>query len=87
VYETVLVLGRRANQVATAVKEELGAKLEEFNVISDSLEEVMENKEQIEVSKHYEKMPKPAAIAIQELMEGKLFVRRPDEVSGADGAK
>ncbi len=70
IYESVFVMGKRANQIAVEIKEELGAKLEEFAVSGENLEEVYENREQIEVSKHYERMPKPAALAIQELMEG-----------------
>ena len=66
VYETVAILGKRANQISVDIKEELSAKLEEFAVISENLEEVYENREQIEVSKHYERMPKPAALAIEE---------------------
>ena len=79
IYETVAILGKRANQVAIGIKEELGAKLEEFAVVGENLEEVYENREQIEVSKHYERMPKPAAIAIQELEEGKIVWRRQDQ--------
>lgn len=80
VYETVSILGKRANQISVAIKEELSAKLEEFAVSGENIEEVYENREQIEVSKHYERMPKPAALAIQELMEGKLYHRRVEEV-------
>ncbi len=79
IYESVAILGKRANQVAVEVKEELSAKLEEFAVSGENLEEVYENREQIEVSKHYERMPKPSAIAIQDLMEGKVVFRRPGE--------
>ncbi|MBL8003416.1 MAG: DNA-directed RNA polymerase subunit omega [Flavobacteriales bacterium] len=79
VYETVHVLGKRANQIATEIKTELSAKLEEFAVTGENLEEVYENREQIELSKHYEKMPKPSTLAIQELMEGKVVVRRAEE--------
>ena len=80
IYETVAILGKRANQISVAIKEELSAKLEEFAVSGENIEEVYENREQIEVSKHYERMPKPAALAIQELMEGKLYHRRVEEV-------
>jgi DNA-directed RNA polymerase subunit K/omega len=83
VYETVSVLGKRANQIATEIKTELSAKLEEFAVTGENLEEVYENREQIELSKHYEKMPKPSALAIQELIEGKIVVRRPEEEGNA----
>lgn len=82
IYEAVALLGKRANQISLKLKEELGAKLEEFAVVGENLEEVYENREQIEVSKHYERMPKPAALAIQELQEGKLYWRRPDEEEG-----
>ena len=76
VYEAVALLGKRANQISVAIKEELSAKLEEFAVNGENLEEVYENREQIEVSKHYERMPKPGALAIQELEDGKLYFRR-----------
>ena len=79
VYETVAILGKRAYQVAMSIKEELGAKLEEFAVSGENLEEVYENREQIEVSKHYERMAKPSSIAVQEMMEGRVVFRRPGE--------
>ncbi|MFT3885645.1 MAG: DNA-directed RNA polymerase subunit omega [Flavobacteriales bacterium] len=79
IYESVAILGKRANQIAVEIKEELSAKLEEFAVSGENLEEVYENREQIEVSKFYERMPKPSAIAIQEMMEGKVVFRRPGE--------
>ena len=84
VYEAVAILGKRANQISVQIKEELSAKLEEFAVTGDSLEEVYENREQIEVSKHYERMPKPGALAIQELVEGNLYYRRAGEEAGND---
>jgi DNA-directed RNA polymerase subunit K/omega len=59
IYEAVAILGKRANQIAQGIKEELGAKLEEFAVVGENLEEVYENREQIEISKHYERLPKP----------------------------
>ena len=79
IYEAVAILGKRANQIAQSIKEELGAKLEEFAVVGENLEEVYENREQIEISKHYERLPKPAAIAIQEMEEGKIVFRRQDQ--------
>ena len=79
VYETVAILGKRANQISVQIKEELNAKLEEFAVVGENLEEVYENREQIEVSKHYERMPKPSAIAIAEMMEGRMVIRRPGD--------
>jgi len=75
VYKSVAILGRRANQISVRIKEELSTKLEEFAMSGENLEEVYENREQIEVSKHYERMPKPGALAIQELEEGKLYWR------------
>lgn len=79
VYETVALLGKRANQISVSIKEELSAKLEEFAVSGENLEEVYENREQIEVSKHYERMPKPSAIAIAEMLEGRIVIRRPGD--------
>lgn len=79
IYESVYVMGKRANQVAIEIKEELSSKLEEFAVSGDNLEEVYENREQIEVSKFYERMPKPTAIAIQEMAEGGIYFRRPGD--------
>lgn len=79
IYESVLVMGKRANQIAVEIKEELGTKLEEFAISGENLEEVYENREQIEVSKFYERMPKPSAIAIQEMAEGRIVFRRPEE--------
>ena len=79
IYESIAILGKRANQVAVDIKEELNEKLEEFAVSGENIEEVYENREQIEVSKHYERMPKPAAIAIEEMLEGKIVFRRPGQ--------
>ena len=79
VYETVVILGRRANQISQQVKEELSGKLEEFAINTENLEEVYENREQIELSKHYERLPKPVALAIQEIEEDKIYFRRGDE--------
>jgi hypothetical protein len=76
VYEAVALLGKRADQLSVQLKEELGAKLEEFNQHGENIEEVYENREQIELSKHYERMPKPTALAIQELLEGDVYYRR-----------
>ncbi len=78
VYESLVILGRRADQIATEIKEELSKKLEEFaSYTTDNLEEVFENREQIEISRFYERLPKPTAIAIQEFMEGRLRWRKP----------
>ena len=69
IYETVIVVSRRANQISVEMKQELNKKLEEFASYSDNLEEVFENREQIEISKFYERLPKPTLIALQELEE------------------
>jgi len=78
IYETVIVVSRRSNQISVEMKQELNKKLEEFASYSDNLEEVFENREQIEISKFYEKLPKPTLIALQELEEGKIFFRKPE---------
>jgi DNA-directed RNA polymerase subunit K/omega len=78
VYETVIIVARRSNQISVEMKQELNNKLEEFASYSDNLEEVFENREQIEISKFYERLPKPTLIALQELEEGKIFFRNPD---------
>lgn len=74
-YEAISIIAKRAEQINSDVKEELIEKLEEFATYNDSLEEVFENKEQIEVSKYYERLPKPAAIAIEEWLQGKIYFR------------
>ena len=78
-YESIVVVARRANQISVTMKEELHRKLDEFTVHGDNLEEVHENKEQIEISRAYEKMPNPAILATQEFMEGKIYYRVNDE--------
>jgi len=81
VYETVIVVSRRANQISVEMKQELNKKLEEFASYTDNLEEVFENREQIEISKFYERLPKPTLIALQEFEEAKIFFRNPDRVA------
>tara|TARA_R110001632_G_scaffold43376_6_gene110120 strand:+ start:118660 stop:118980 length:321 start_codon:yes stop_codon:yes gene_type:complete len=78
IYEAISIISKRAVQINTDLKKELVEKLEEFATYNDSLEEVFENKEQIEVSKFYEKLPKPTAIAIEEWLEGKVYHRTPE---------
>ncbi|MEN9640321.1 MAG: hypothetical protein RLZZ262_2190 [Bacteroidota bacterium] len=78
-FETVVLLSKRANQISKEMKEELSQKLEEFGSHSDNLEEIFENREQIEISKHYERMPKPGSIAIHELEEKQIYFRYPEE--------
>ncbi|WP_396150812.1 DNA-directed RNA polymerase subunit omega, partial [Flavobacterium sp.] len=75
VYEAITIIARRANQINSEIKKELLDKLDEFATYNDSLEEVFENKEQIEVSKYYEKLPKPHALAVQEWLEDKIYHR------------
>ena len=77
IYETVKIIGKRANQISVEIKSELSKKLQEFASYNDNLEEVFENREQIEISRFYEKLPKPALIATQEYVEHKIFWRNP----------
>ncbi|HBJ76561.1 MAG TPA: RNA polymerase Rpb6 [Porphyromonadaceae bacterium] len=79
VYEMTRLLGIRANQITMEEKRDIYSKLKEFNTESDSLEEVFENEEQIEISKYFEKLPKPTMVAIQEYIEGKLYERNPEK--------
>ncbi len=79
VYESIAVIGRRANQINVSIKEELHSKLEEFASHTDTLEEIHENKEQIEISKAYERMPNPALLATQEFLEDKVYHRKNTE--------
>ena len=76
IYESVVILYKRANQIASAEKKELMKKLEEFRNDRDTMEEVFENKEQIEISKYYERQPKPDLTAIAEFENGELFYRK-----------
>jgi DNA-directed RNA polymerase subunit K/omega len=77
IYESIVIMSKRANQISNNVKEELHQKLSEFASSNDNLEEVFENREQIEISKHYERMPKPTLVAIQEFLEDKVYYRNP----------
>lgn len=77
IYETLAILAKRANHISLDLKEELTDKLSEFASISDNLEEIFENREQIEISKHYERLPKASLIAIQEYLDGKIYHRNP----------
>ncbi len=79
VYETVNIIARRSNQIAVEMKSELDKKLQEFASFNDNLEEVFENREQIEISRFYEKLPKPTLIAAQEYTDGKVFHRNPSK--------
>ena len=75
VYEAITIMAKRANKINVEIKKELIEKLEEFATYNDSLEEVFENKEQIEVSKFYEKLPKPHALAVQEWLDNKIYYK------------
>jgi len=77
-YESISIVAKRANQINVSLREELHNKLEEFASHTDSLEEIHENKEQIEISRAYERMPNPAILATQEFMEGKVYYRKND---------
>ena len=77
IYESVAIIGKRSAQVAAAMKEELSKKLQEFGTSNDSLEEVFENEEQIQISKYYERLPKPTLIATQEFVDDKEYYRNP----------
>lgn len=79
IYETVVILTKRANQIAAEMKEELNKKIEEFATNNDSLEEVFENREQIEIAKFYERLPKPTLIAIHEFLHDEIYFRNPNK--------
>ena len=75
VYESIAIIGKRSNQISTAMKKELDAKLQDFSVPQDSADETFENQEQIEISKNYEQLPKATLIATQELIDDQLIYR------------
>lgn len=77
IYETVAVLSKRANQIGLEIKKELDIKIEEFAPATDNLEEVFENREQIEIAKFYERLPKPTLIAVHEFLNEKIYIRNP----------
>ena len=76
IYESVVIIAKRSNQIAAEIKQELSAKLEEYSNFADTLEETFENKEQIEISKRYEKMPKPTLTSIKEFQSGEIYYRK-----------
>ena len=75
IYETVVILAKRANQIAIAEKKELTRRLEDFKNDRDTMEEVFENREQIEISRYYERLPKPAIIATEEFLDDEVYYR------------
>jgi DNA-directed RNA polymerase subunit K/omega len=78
IYETIVIISKRSRQIQKDLKEELNKKLKDFASYTDNLEEIFENREQIEISKFYERLPKPELIATQEYLEGKLFYKKPE---------
>jgi DNA-directed RNA polymerase subunit K/omega len=79
IYESLVIISKRANQISNNIKEELHGKLAEFASSNDNLEEIFENREKIEISKHYERMPKPTLIAIDEFLNEKIYHRNPSK--------
>ncbi len=79
IYEAIVMMSKRSNQLSVELKEELTQKLQEFASTTDNLEEIFENREQIEISRFYERLPKPVAMSIQELLEDKIYARFPEE--------
>ena len=79
VYESVAIIAKRANQISVEIKQDLSKKVAEFASYSDSLEEVFENREQIEISRYYEKLPKPTLLATQEFLDGNVYWRDPSK--------
>ena len=84
IYETVAIMAKRSDQIAAEMKEELYKKIEEYTTNNDSLEEVFENKEQIEVAKYYERLPKSTLIAVSEFLNDRIYYRNPNKESGID---
>jgi DNA-directed RNA polymerase subunit K/omega len=81
IYESVVIISKRSIQIAKEIKEELDRKLEEFAYYADNFEEIFENREQIEISRFYERLPKPVCIALQEFIDGNIYYRNPNKVS------
>ena len=79
IYESVAIMSKRANQISAQMKEDLSKKLKEFASLNDNLEETFENREQIEISKYYEKLPKPSLLAADEFMHDKVYFRNPSK--------
>jgi DNA-directed RNA polymerase subunit K/omega len=79
IYEAVMIISKRSNQISVELKQELSRKLEEFAFYTDNLEEVFENREQIEISRFYERLPKPTSMALEEFTEGKIYYRNPEK--------
>jgi len=86
IYESVAVISKRANQISADMKQELQKKLQEFTSYSDTLEEVFENREQTDISRYYEKLPKPTLIATQEFLDGDVYFRMPTQEPAEENA-
>lgn len=84
IYESVVIISKRANQIGADIKQELSQKLQEFATSGDSLDEVFENREQIEISRFYERLPKPTLMATQEFEEGRVYFRNPAQEAAID---
>ena len=84
IYESVAIIAKRSNQISVEIKQDLNKKLAEFSSYNDSLEEVFENREQIEISRYYEKLPKPTLLATEEFVEGNVYWRDPSRESNID---
>lgn len=79
IYEAIVIIGKRAEQINAEIRSELHGKLDEFAVHNSTLEEVFENREQIEISKHYEKLPKPTSIALREWLDDEIYFRKTED--------
>lgn len=79
IYESVAIIGKRSNQIAAQMKDDLTKKLKEFATSNDNLEEVFENREQVEISRYYERLPKPSLVAIEEFLTNKIYYRNPSK--------
>ena len=84
IYETVVVMARRANQIESELKQELDKKIEEFTTTNDNLEEIFENREQIEIAKFYEKLPKPTLLAVHQFLNEDVYIRNPHKETATD---
>lgn len=84
IYESVAIIAKRSNQISVEIKQDLNKKFAEFASYNDSLEEVFENREQIEISRYYEKLPKPTLLATEEFVEGNVYWRDPSRESNID---
>jgi len=87
IYEAVVIMGKRSNQISVEMKEELSRKLQEFASYTDNLEEIFENREQIEISRFYERLPKPTLIAVQEYLDDKIYYRNPAKEKAEEKAE